>query len=105
MQKSRQEKSQEKLTLVAAAMLVLTLLPETAALAQGYQAAEPKLDSLPSAAPEGEKLKGARLQGGIQKSDKKGNKTMRIMGGAKRAQPDTLRARAANDSALQAQAQ
>ena len=89
--------------LALAVLLVLLCLCDTAVLAQSYKAAEPKMDSTVIPAPEKDSKK-STLKGSIEKVDKRQNKTGRFMFGAK-AQQDQLKARANNDSALQAQAQ
>ncbi len=111
MQKNRQYKNKYQengnlliLSLAAALMLVLSFIPENAGLAQEYQAAEPKLDSVPNKTPETEKSK-STLKGSIQKVDKKNNKNGHFASGAKRGQQDSLKARVNNESALKAQAE
>jgi C-terminal processing protease CtpA/Prc len=94
-----------KAVLLATTCVALSIMPETAVFAQGYQAAEPKIDnSVPNTPAPDTK---STLKGGIQKTGKKNEKTQHFMFGAKKGQADTLKARAANDAnnALKAQAQ
>jgi hypothetical protein len=102
----RQNLLLQHLRIFAVLILLFSFLPETAALAQSYKAAEPKLDSVPAppASPEKEKTR-STLKGGIQKVDKRQNKPGKFMFGARQAQQDALRGRAANENSLQAQAQ
>ncbi len=96
-----------KIGTAAFLMLFLSVVPEVSALAQGYQAAEPKLDSVappPTSIDSSEKSK-STLKGGIQKVDKRQKGQTHALFGAKKGQSDALKARAANDPALQAQAQ
>jgi len=96
-----------KSVLLAAAFVALSIMPETAVFAQGYQATEPKIDNSVPNTPAADLDAKSTLKGGIQKSGKKQNKNQHFMFGAKKGQADTLKARAANDAnnALKAQAQ
>lgn len=115
MQKSRQAKDKSQVNgnlqilVLAALVLLLSFILEPAALAQKYQAgAEPQLDSspipAPAPAPAPDKAK-STLKGSVEKVDKRQNKNGRLLSGARKGQPDALKARASNDSALQAQSQ
>lgn len=94
-------KSMLKAFVLGPTLLFLSLAPELGAFAQGYQAAEPKMDTPPQV----ERVP-ATLQGGVQHVDKRSNKKGRLMTGAKKGQSDALRARVKDDSnPLRAQAQ
>lgn len=88
----------------AGLMLVLSVVPETAALAQNYQSAEPKMDVVAPEAPPA-KIK-STLQGSVQHTEKGGSKKSgRLMFGVKKGQTDTLKANVKDDGALKAQAE
>lgn len=98
------------LTTVGLLLLAFGLIPGSGCHAQAassnYQTAEPKMDSsndMPKLAPS---RHSAPLQGSIQHVDKKQHRTGRLMGGARRANQDALRARVKDDGgALKAQAE
>lgn len=98
------------LSLASLALLCLYMFPLNAASGQGYQSAEPKLDTsatTESRAAESKAVsKGARLQGGVRKVDKQQQKQGRLIFGARKGQSDTLKARVDDSGkALQAQAE
>lgn len=96
------------LSLLSMALLCLYMFPQSAVCAQGYQSAEPKMDtpSEPKTAESKVVTKGARLQGGVMKIDKKQQRQGRMIYGARKGHADTLKARVDdNGKALQAQAQ
>lgn len=89
--------------------IALSVLPELAAFGQqqpGYQSAEPKLDT-PSSATETriEDKPKSTLKGGVQKVDKKQNRMGRFMGGARKGNLDSLKAKVNDNGALKTQAE
>ncbi len=92
----RASKSRHLMSFAAGLMLVMSIVPETAALAQGYQSAEPKMDVAPPEAPPF-KMR-STLQGSVQHVEsKKKQKSRKLMFGVKKGQSDTLKASAKND--------
>ncbi len=85
--------------------LALAIIPELSAIAQGYQSAEPKLDSPPQTQESAAKKASGTLQGSVMHVDKHKKQQGRLIFGAKKGHSEPLRAKVKDQGPMQAQAQ